>query len=37
MSIVEHQHQAWSDRRPGSRLQLIADPTGAVGTLALLR
>jgi quercetin dioxygenase-like cupin family protein len=36
MSIVEHQHQPWSERRPGSRLQVITDPSGAVNALALL-
>ena len=36
MSIVRHQEQAWSDRRPGSRIQVITDPSGAVNALALL-
>ena len=30
MSFVEHQRQPWSERRPGSRLQVIVDPSGAV-------
>ena len=36
MSIVEHQAQPWNARRPGSRLQMIVDPTEGVHGLALL-
>ena len=36
MSIVEHKQQPWAERRPGSRIQVIADPAGAVNALALL-
>ena len=36
MSIVEHQTQAWNERRAGSRIQMIVDPTDGVAGLALL-
>ncbi len=36
MVIVTHNHQVWNESRPGSRLQLIVDPTGSVTGLALL-
>jgi len=36
MIIVNHNGQAWSGNRPGSQVQLIADPTGSVSGLALL-
>ena len=36
MSVVQHEDQLWLDRRPGSRLQVIVDPTGGVSGLALL-
>jgi quercetin dioxygenase-like cupin family protein len=36
MSIVEHSTQTWTERRAGSRLQLIVDPTETVNGLALL-
>jgi quercetin dioxygenase-like cupin family protein len=36
MSIVDHQQQPWSERRPGSRLRVIADPLRDVNGLALL-
>jgi quercetin dioxygenase-like cupin family protein len=34
--FVEHSGQAWAENRPGSRIQLIADPTASVAGLALL-
>jgi mannose-6-phosphate isomerase-like protein (cupin superfamily) len=34
--VVNHSDQQWRESRPGSRLQLIADPTGSVSGLALL-
>src|ERR1700682_3480792 len=36
MAIVNHNGQPWTESRPGSRLQLIVDPTGSVRGLALL-
>ena len=37
MVIVKHNRQVWDERRPGSRLQRIVDPTGSVTGLALLK
>jgi quercetin dioxygenase-like cupin family protein len=34
--LVEHDGQAWRENRPGSEIQLIADPTASVSGLALL-
>lgn len=36
MVAVEHGRQAWRENRPGSRIQLVADPSGVVAGLALL-
>jgi len=36
MVIVKHTGRPWTESRPGSRIQLIADPTGSVSGLALL-
>ena len=35
MVIVKHNGQVWDERRPGSQLQRIVDPTGSVTGLAL--
>jgi mannose-6-phosphate isomerase-like protein (cupin superfamily) len=34
--IVEHHEQPWRENRPGSRIQLIADPTAGVSGLAVV-
>jgi mannose-6-phosphate isomerase-like protein (cupin superfamily) len=34
--VVKHRDQEWREPRPGSRLQLVADPTHSVTGLALL-
>jgi quercetin dioxygenase-like cupin family protein len=36
MLIVEHQGQPWRQNRPGSRVQLIVDPSAEVTGLALV-
>jgi quercetin dioxygenase-like cupin family protein len=33
---VEHSRQSWRENRPGSRIQLVVDPTGSVSGLGLL-
>jgi quercetin dioxygenase-like cupin family protein len=35
--VVEHAAQAWVERRPGSRIRPIVDPTGAVSGLSFFR
>jgi len=35
-AAIAHDRQAWRDNRPGSRLQLVADPSGRVTGLALV-
>src|SRR5262245_42114819 len=36
MRIVEHAGQTWRENRPGSRIQIIADPTAGESSLALV-
>ena len=35
--IVEHAAQAWIERRPGSRIRAVADPSGGVSGLSFFR
>ena len=35
--VVDHAAQAWAERRPGSRVRMIVDPTGRVSGLSFFR